>query len=1529
MHGNKANKPNNTNNTHGPKWALRSNTTIPDVTAASSKDAQRYNKDKDGADPNHHTVDNSDAGITEATASSMGAVGRENSNLGSGHTSVNASKSDKNNNHTQEGGTNASVVMRPISTYANIVLPKAHPTAKSPARNPPEAQAPLADMSPLTAITGFTVASAARRAVPLGGIHFRLKPAHNGNSPQAQMQPASRANITMEAGDRSKAPTTQLHVFANLNTQPETTTEARDGSKVPMTRSKVSTTQSNVSAHSSTETRARSKALTTQQNISAQPTAQHNTSTEASTQSNVSVQPNIQSKTTTKARDHSKASTTQLPISAQATPQLNTILPAQLSITALPTPQLNNTPMNTTNLGSTKTKGLIDAIYGIKSQIQKQTRDLEKTTKAINDTTRTEPNASPQAPIMLTSTLGQQLTPVANQSVSPTITPAKSNTHKRRNAPKALVILRENSEGEDDQGGPRTRVDPACLKLVLRAPSAQQLSVIDDKDVPVSDNESVDSRTDRWTSPPAQELSTNNTFHLNTPPHRGNSPSPAVSPVDLLRDFSSERRATHPFTDNISDTLDVLLDLDEQFDFRNIVEGRTMTGFLKMNEGDSDTTRWLTWQLSGKSTNDIWCEFPEGYKPCGKPEPIERRNSMTPHKGREYIYHCMEDGEMFVYAGPLECGEQDEFDHVTTMHQYNDDHTYQVPVGYRAPHVRLSDFSPKRSDVSNSSGSSFGETVRSRKAEELCRSELHNWTPPDDTADEDAELEQEFEHKAVADGSKTPQRSEKWKGKQRAANTPPDSSSPIAVTIPTFFQLDNESARDHKGGRVPKAMLAELDDFCNEAFKSIHDICNRYNDCLSVVTITKYVFRQLGLGKINSFVVFKEYYAANPGQFKDIGTPTSAKMLKGKEQFMAKATNAYHITFGSLPAEQQLVALDAMQKTLMAQKGEPSSKEILSVTRKAGSELSKAACSWWRLFGLTIFSCIVPDSTDPVVQQGSSMFFGNPAFEDAAKNNPLGACELLDRATTAVKAKRYSDVTNILDTMVKLGDGISNAAPAAKHSSSTQDGWTVISNDAAGNLDTRPAGDEDDVEGEGEWEDNFPTPSALWTTASAVHRQNLKSRAHSQSSSAGPSHRKRAWMAHSQSSERSQCFPSGEHRPQKPKVRKVKAGTRPVSSALWGYLTRKIRGSTYLKAMPWNTFLFWVHENRKVVKRWPVGWRTPGINFHPERPCVEDWPSEYADVEYGTDSYKKLVLVFDSKGNALAHITDADLQEAQYKKKWSEGTSMSRAHSTTAATFKRPMKPLPLQARTSSVAPATTTQASCNPHKRRRTGTESDDEADSKVQEQRMEHHRVENETHQGQGIETELFDDELNEIRDMVVPFHAGLPATTMVHDHANTHAHVRPHAHLPYITVTVIHPHVPPPFLTIPLSLPSVDAHIITTGLPHVERFIIVAATPPPGRFTVITAILLQPMVHGDLTVIIAALPPMHCVAVIIGGVKKGLEAGVVTIGDHTALVEPEGGARTAMRTMNVEGAHIYATIIGAVTIRILITVASIVTR
>ncbi|KAG6914049.1 hypothetical protein DXG01_002777 [Tephrocybe rancida] len=107
-------------------------------------------------------------------------------------------------------------------------------------------------------------------------------------------------------------------------------------------------------------------------------------------------------------------------------------------------------------------------------------------------------------------------------------------------------------------------------------------------------------------------------------------------------------------------------------------------------------------------------------------------------------------------------------------------------------------------------------------------------------------------------------------------------------------------------------------------------------------------------------------------------------------------------------------------RELLAIKGEPTTKEILSASRKAGTKLSKTANGFWRLWNVTVFGMVVPHSTDPIVQQGASIFFGNPRLEDALQKKPAMVCDLIDRATVAVKNKRFNEIPDVLHGVVDI-----------------------------------------------------------------------------------------------------------------------------------------------------------------------------------------------------------------------------------------------------------------------------------------------------------------------------------------------------------------------------------------------------------------------------------------------------------------------------------------------------------------------------
>ncbi|KAG6914277.1 hypothetical protein DXG01_001309 [Tephrocybe rancida] len=71
---------------------------------------------------------------------------------------------------------------------------------------------------------------------------------------------------------------------------------------------------------------------------------------------------------------------------------------------------------------------------------------------------------------------------------------------------------------------------------------------------------------------------------------------------------------------------------------------------------------------------------------------------------------------------------------------------------------------------------------------------------------------------------------------------------------------------------------------------------------------------------------------------------------------------------------------------------------------------------------------VVPDSTDPVVQQGASIFFSNPGLEDAFGKDPSIVQELLDCATVAVKNNQLKQIPGVLHDLVDITVGLTGSS---------------------------------------------------------------------------------------------------------------------------------------------------------------------------------------------------------------------------------------------------------------------------------------------------------------------------------------------------------------------------------------------------------------------------------------------------------------------------------------------------------------------
>ncbi|KAG6904513.1 hypothetical protein DXG01_009376 [Tephrocybe rancida] len=402
--------------------------------------------------------------------------------------------------------------------------------------------------------------------------------------------------------------------------------------------------------------------------------------------------------------------------------------------------------------------------------------------------------------------------------------------------------------------------------------------------------------------------------------------------------------------DEDEDTLDVMLYHDKQYDFRSVMDKLLFQGHLERICPGEDPAKWAHCEVLGDEEKEIWCELPPGYRPSTPDtSTFVASTEFHPVLGREYVFSRTDaNGYVFDYVGKLQHGLQDGFDKSTCIQQYNNLQDYAIPDGYHAPRPSFMNLSPHPvDDISSDSGSSYDKTSHTKKAEADHRSKRHNATPPQDTAGEDAELNLEFEAETVADGSHTPKHSEKSKGKQHTVDPPdlpmlsPGNSlmlSPFSAFCPLEDSSDDEEPAPQqlstKGCPAPKAMLKRLEDLRNNTFDTLEEISHEFNGRHSIVSMAKFVFNKPGVSKINSTIVFKEYFAAFPGKFEGdviyfmyythinvrplvaIETPASAKHLKGKAHFTAKANSAYCQTYGSLTDEQKVAALEFMEREL-------------------------------------------------------------------------------------------------------------------------------------------------------------------------------------------------------------------------------------------------------------------------------------------------------------------------------------------------------------------------------------------------------------------------------------------------------------------------------------------------------------------------------------------------------------------------------------------------------------------------------------
>ncbi|KAG6818700.1 hypothetical protein H0H93_002684, partial [Arthromyces matolae] len=820
---------------------------------------------------------------------------------------------------------------------------------------------------------------------------------------------------------------------------------------------------------------------------------------------------------------------------------------------------------------------------------------------------------------------------------------------------------------------------------------------------------------------PSQQVDVAGTeYTLGSPPGPAGASSPAlsVSPVNSLRRVETPktpvRRRQRPMKERSTVCIDTAeLFEDWEYDFRWVTRGFLVSTALCHYTGDEeqDSTEWELWVPSLGQ----WRQCPPGWGPGPDRHAQMVRDiyPFAPTPDIEYVFlHRPNHTELVAFAGRLQRGEQDEFDRNTVVRHYNDRTAHPIPLGWQAPRIDLASASrvsdsvlaelrrcaaEVREELGNDDSdddddddqdeddqdeddqddqdeddsdadtvSSYGQTSRQQKKEELRLSKQLNRAPPSTTSDEDEELNREFEesHRArrtlwtsAADPGRPtsssnagpipsapaevtvdfgelleapiPERSAKSKGKAKAT----------ASQSPSPAETNDDEAAPLKGGRPSKEVTEGANKLRDTVWNLINQFRTDFPNTLSVNYLLRYLFNVAGshVGKRNPWTTFMEFM----GTFKDalpevIVTPggevsealnadaeeeEATEDLTPLESHKRKVQAAYKNSFLKLSEEERDGFLRRMEDKIIFAKGKPQSQHAMAAAKKATEHLKDIAQELHRHWGFNVVGALLPDSADPAVLAKAALFYGNPAVKDLLEEKRVPVREIMDQLTTMLKYQRI------------VGTG-----------------------GATSGLFTFPPDDDDDFE-----KVNSPPTQPSEPVAGPSRTSNQPSKpSHTSTQPSqpipGPSRKSKHQLDHSPSPE-----------PKKRAKKTVKGdddrnrGDRRhyISNFMARKISSIILGVPRARSIPYMHYLPALEEHQKVVLSWPVWTAVLGLGFDPVRlpgdemvkfedlidkavnaPFVRDWDAAWKALSRDDPNYQKIPLVTSKSGEILATTGD-------------------------------------------------------------------------------------------------------------------------------------------------------------------------------------------------------------------------------------------------------------------------------------------------